>query len=265
MAQLKIVSFNLWKNEGRFEQRIERIVTGLSAINADVIALQECFYAPALGIDVVETIARRCAMHFVRAPLRAKRRLHPISATKMTTPATQVETRSDMAILTRTPVTDVEVVMLPEDTRDGQRALLMATLPLRNRSVRLGCTHLTHLRDGDAVAVRHRQAAAIAQCIVRFDHQPFVLMGDLNARMTDGELGSLYNNPALGLDSRLHAASMPIVTAPADGTIDHILLFGSAPGWQHLTRENKLQPLPARPEDWASDHPAIFARLEFPE
>lgn len=265
MAQLKIASFNLWKNEGHFEQRIERIVSGLSALNADVIALQECFYAPALGIDVAEAVARRCAMHLVRAPLREKLRIHPATTTKMTTSATQVESRSDMAILTRTPVTDVEVVMLPADTRDGERALLMATLPLRSKNVRLGCTHLTHLRDGAAVAVRHRQADAIAQCIMRFDHQPFVLMGDLNARITDGELGSLYNSPSLGLESRLHGASMPISTAPADGSIDHILLFASVPGWQHLTREIRLQPVPTQPDDWASDHPAIFSRLEFPE
>jgi endonuclease/exonuclease/phosphatase family metal-dependent hydrolase len=257
MAQLKIVSFNLWKNEGHLEQRIERIVAGLSALKADVIGLQECFYAHELGIDVALDIAQRCSMHLVRAPLRGKPRVHNGVA--------QLATRSDMAILTRTPATDVEVMMLPEDTRDGDRALLMATLPLRNKCIRLGCTHLTHLRDDAAVAVRRRQAAAIMQSIALNDRQPFILMGDLNARITAYELEPLYNSPLLGMESRVHAASMQPAIAPADGTIDHILMFGAAPDWQHLTREVKLQPLPTQPNAWASDHPAIYARLEFPE
>jgi endonuclease/exonuclease/phosphatase family metal-dependent hydrolase len=257
MGQLKIASFNLWKNEGDLELRLERIVAGLAALNADVIALQECFHAPALGIDVVHEIARRCSMHFVRAALREKPRVH--------NGAVQAVTRSDMALLTRTPVTDVDLVRLPQDARDGERALLIATLPLRSQKVRLGCTHLTHLRDDAAVAVRHQQADAIAQCISREDYQTFVLMGDLNARIADAELCSLYNHPALGLESRVHAASMPAGIAPADGSIDHVLLFSSAHQWQHLTRESRLQPLPAQPGTWASDHPAIFARLEFPE
>lgn len=248
MGLLRCLSFNIWKNEGDYPRRMAAIAALLRALKPDVVALQECFVAPALGIDSARTLAGK-AWHLTRYPARAKRRWHD---------GDWRDSRSDMAILSREVPLASGMVALPGDPRDGERGLLWADLPIAGGRIRLGCTHLTHLHDDTAQAVRKAQAAAVMAALTG-DGSPAILMGDLNAASTDPALAAMFGHPALCPQAR-DCAKAPGGDAPANGAIDHVLLFAATVGQRMVSRRIAATPdISGHP----SDHPAILAEIAF--
>jgi endonuclease/exonuclease/phosphatase family metal-dependent hydrolase len=252
MERLRCLSFNLWKNEGRFEERLEKLLGLLPEIDADVIALQECFVAPDLGIDVAASIARSCRLHLTRGELREKSRLHDGQDTL---------SRSDMAILSRAAPETIELIHLPVDDRDGERALLLISLPFANELLHIGCTHLTHLRDEAGQRTRRTQAQALADMLCRRDASTTILLGDLNARAGDVDLDPIMAGYRLHPASAALAAKAPCAFSPADGARDHILLYSSENERWTVSRDVVLAPDENDADAGPSDHPAILANL----
>jgi endonuclease/exonuclease/phosphatase family metal-dependent hydrolase len=236
-VKLRCVTFNIWKNEGDYPRRMAAIRALLRQHAPDVVALQECFVAPALGLDSADYIADG-AYYITRFAARAKPRWHD---------GTWIESRSDMALLTRTPPLAKKSVALVEDPRDGERGLLWADLPLAG-GLRVGCTHLTHLQDPAAQAIRAEQASALIAALTAGPDR-VVLMGDLNAVSTSPDLAAIFGHP------NLRGVSAPV------GAIDHILLFSAEPG-----PRIEEQRIIASPDAFnhPSDHPALHAELVLP-
>lgn len=250
MAVLRAVSFNLWKNDGRFADRMRRILSGLVALNADIIALQECFFAPAADIDVASQIAHRCNLQLARAAQREKPRLHGTGL---------LDSRSDLALLTKEHHSVATCIALPEDPRDGERRLLIANLIWEGRPLRIGCTHFTHLADGQPL--RRAQADAAVTALLSDPGCTTLFMGDLNGTAAAPELAGLFQHP------RLHPECVAQAQTAASGgrvggAIDHVLLF---PALGECWRYDRQIMLPPDPEDLPggpSDHPAILCNLE---
>lgn len=255
MESLRCLSFNLWKNEGRFEERLDRLVKLLPGIGADIIALQECFTAEELGIDVAASIADACGLHLSRAKLREKIRIHN---------GRPVVSRSDMAVLSREEAISSELIQLPADPRDGERALLKVSVQLRNGLLHVGCTHLTHLRDEAAVTVRKAQAEAIAAILLDGRPSSALLLGDLNARAGASELDALLAHPRLHPASAALAIKAPCGVAPGDGSLDHILVLPAMGETIEVGREILFSPDSADPDSGPSDHPAILTDMVWP-
>ena len=81
--------------------------------------------------------------------------------------------------------------------------------------LRLGCTHLTHLQDAPAQAVRQAQAAALPAALLA-GQGAALLLGDLNATVDAPALAPIFGHPRL------------IPCDPDRQMIDHILLFATA-------------------------------------
>jgi endonuclease/exonuclease/phosphatase family metal-dependent hydrolase len=252
MERLRCLSFNLWKNEGRFEERLEKLLKLLPEIDADVIALQECFVAPDLKIDVAASIARACGLHLTRGELRQKTRLHDKQDTL---------SRSDMAILSRAAPETIELIHLPTDSRDGERALLLISLPFANELLHIGCTHLTHLRDAAGQRTRMAQAHALADMLSNRQPSTTILLGDLNARAGDVDLDPIMARRRLHPVSAALAVKAQCAISPADGSLDHILLYSSDNEQWTVSRDVILPPDEDDPDAGPSDHPAILADL----
>ena len=246
MSVLRCLSFNIWKNEGDYPRRMAAIAELLRELQPDVVALQECFVAPSLGIDSAKALVGK-TWHLTRYPARAKRRWHQ---------GAWQDSRSDMAILSRVVPLASGMVELPPDLRDGERGLLWVDLPTAGGHIRLGCTHLTHLHDEAAQAVRKAQAEAAIAALTA-DGSPAILMGDLNAVSSDPALAAIFSHPGLSAEAR-ECALTPSGEAPANGAIDHVLLFAPAAGQRFVSRR-----IAAAPDmsGYPSDHPAILAEI----
>jgi len=233
---LRCVTFNIWKNEGDYPRRMAAIDALLRQHRPDVVALQECFVAPDLGLDSAAFLAGE-DYHLTRYPARAKPRWHE---------GGWVASRSDMAILSRMAPVASGGLALAEDPRDGERGLLWIDLPVAG-GVRLGCTHLTHMQDAGAQGVRKAQAAALLDALLA-GRETVLLLGDLNATVDAPALAPIFGHPRL------------IPSEPDRQAIDHILIFAT----QDAARVNN-QCVIAAPDaiNHPSDHPAIMAEIEF--
>lgn len=250
MATLRVLSFNLWKNEGRFQERMQLLADLLPGLRADILALQECFVAPALGIDVAASLASFCNSQLARGEQRRKPRQHDGNVH---------DSRSDLAILTRLSIESTTITALPNDPRDGERNLLMNMLRYDGSSLCVACTHFTHIADGDSV--RRQQAEAVVGALLADDTRTSLLMGDLNAPATSPALAGLIDHPRLQPDCREQALAVA-GCGRTGGAIDHVLLFpAQGERWQ-VTRRLVLPPDASDPDAGPSDHPAILSELE---
>ncbi len=247
MVRLRCLTFNIWKNEGQFARRMAAIADLVAWHAPDVVALQECFVAPALGVDAALGVAGD-AYHVTRFAARAKERWHL---------GAPCASRSDMAILTR----DMPLVTgrhaLPEDARDGERGLLWVDLPVGGLRIRLGCTHLTHLHDQAAEGIRRQQAACIAAVLLH-DVEAAILMGDFNATSGDAALVPIFHERTLCPVAR-DMAQVRAGAVPANGAIDHVLAFSRHGTARLIDRRMVCTPDAA---GFPSDHPAILAEIE---
>lgn len=250
MAPLRCLTFNIWKNEGDYPQRTRAIAALLRAHRPDVVALQECFIAPALELDSAVTVADGL-YHVTRMPARTKPRRHE---------GAWCDSRSDMVILTREAPLACGTTALPADPRDGERGLLWVEIAFGTGTVRIGCTHLTHLQDVAAHAVRARQAEAALAALVA-SPGPWILMGDLNAASDAPSLAPIFGDSRLCASSRVLAAPPP-GPRPENGAIDHVLLF-AAPGSNARMLARRIIAAPDR-DGFPSDHPAVLAEITLP-
>lgn len=248
MARLRCLTLNTWKNEGDYPRRVAAIAALVRAQAPEVVALQECFVAPSPGLDSAAAVAGG-DWHVTRMPARAKRRAHG---------GAWVESRSDMAILSRGVPIASGTVSFPTEARDGDRGLVWADFEREEGQVRVACTHLTHLQDAAAQAVRAAQAAAAVQLLTSFPG-PSVLMGDLNAASDDPALAPIFTDPRLCPASEAFAAP-PAGPWPDSGAIDHVLLFAPDRARARMVR----RAIVAAPDEhgFPSDHPAILAEIE---
>lgn len=246
------VTYNLWKNEGRFAERLDRICASLAELDADFIALQECFFAPDLAIDVAQSVSEACSMHLTRMPQRAKARQHG---------GQSVASRSELALLSRTAPDTATSHALPADARDGERGLLIANFAVEGGRLRIGCTHLTHLRDDAARTVRRHQAGEVVSRLLDDDDCTALLMGDLNAHADAPELGSAVCHPRLHEGAAVQARKSAACDL-AGGALDHALLYPAARETWLYHRQVAIHPDAADPDAGPSDHPAIMAHIE---
>ena len=250
MVLLRCLSFNIWKNEGDYPRRMAVIAALLREHQPDVVALQECFVAPALGINSARALAE-VGYHPTCFPARAKLRQHG---------GVWQASRSDMAILTRDKPVACSMLELPPDQRDGERGLLCIDLPIKSGRIRVGCTHLTHLQDAAAQAVRREQADAVMGALLD-GRAAAILMGDLNASSDDPALAPIFDHPLLCRTAR-ELSRRPAGLAPGNGAIDHVLLFAPGPLLRMTSRHVIAAPDPDDPAGGPSDHPAILAEIE---
>lgn len=169
---LKVVTFNIWHNQGDWAARLPLLVAAIRAADPDVIGLQEVLEDAAVGLpNQAQTLAEALggySVHFVSTD--------PDGAPR----------RYGNAILSRLPVTEVDSRKL--QPLDDYRTALRVRVALGGRSVDVVNTHLAWQED--AAAVRARQIADLVSMLPQ-DGTPLVVMGDFNAVQEDAGLAAL--------------------------------------------------------------------------
>lgn len=252
---LRVVTLNLWKNEGQFARRQTLIREGLEALAPDIVFLQECFAAPDLGIDVARSLAAHLNMACHPAPARAKLRRHDGAV---------VSSTSGLAVLLRGPAT-ARTFSLPSVAADGERiAQCVDVTP----DLRLLNLHLTHLQGAEADAMRRQQITTALDWAYEPNGPDVLVAGDLNAFASDLALDSLFRASKADRGPSEAAADAPTFQGERPGeahpasAIDHCVVLRGRGGWRIREYGRGLNQADATSGIYPSDHAAVLVTLE---
>ncbi|WP_296170532.1 endonuclease/exonuclease/phosphatase family protein, partial [uncultured Brevundimonas sp.] len=160
--QFKLITFNIWHNQGDWAARLPLLIAALREQNADVIALQEVLEDAAVGLpNQAQTLADALGgyqMYFV------------------STDAEGAPRRYGNAILSRLPVLQHDWKKL--EPLDDYRTAIRVRVAVDGRPIDVVNTHLAWQQD--AAAVRARQIADLMGWLPQ-DGTPLVVTGDFNA------------------------------------------------------------------------------------
>lgn len=267
---LRFVSFNmlhggmssgLWGDGERLDARLDVAATGLGALDADVIGLQEAStgfrrgnvaarLGAKLGFDVVE--AGSTSLLFGGAFLGF------LSSAVLAMD-------EGPAIASRFPIARVTRTLLPQCHAFYRRVLLCAEVCTPWGPVE---TCSTHLNGSEC------QAAGVdAQLRARPRGVPIVLMGDLNA--TEETPGLRLLRERSGLIDTFRAANprlpgytdnqeLDIEHATADERVDFVLMAPATGGRGDVVRSRVVLDRPVRHDGaplWSSDHYGVLSEL----
>lgn len=168
VSRLRVVTFNLWGEQGPFQKRFPLCIEGLRELSPCVVALQEVREIPGTLCNTALQIAEALGMSHVFGP-----------ATEW---GGGVE---GLAILSRFPIVKHFITELPHARSEERRILLWAELKTPWGIVLCGTTHL-HYRMTDGIA-REDQVEAVDR-LLKTHAQTLspqalltVLAGDFNA------------------------------------------------------------------------------------
>lgn len=218
-----------------------------------MIALQEDLRTADGLTHTALALARALGLQLSWVPARSKLRKVGLRRTLTT---------SGLAVLSRQPVLEQRVLVLPEDPRDGERVAQCVRLPGANGDWWLANLHLTHL--GDRADLRRQQLDAVLEMMGGVaPEQTLVLCGDLNASTEGAEVAGFLQQ------GTLHDAfaRIPKVThvyaAGADRNLDHILFRPASGQRVAVGFVGVVLDRPDAHGVWPSDHRGVCADLLF--
>ena len=182
MLSMRIVTWNLWWRFGPWEERQPAIRAELVDLDPDIVLLQEVF-ADDDGRDQASELADAIGASVAR-----------------TVDAEGRPQRFGNAILSRWPILDTEMVVLPgPDGEPSHRSALLAQVDTPNGRQPFAVTHLAW--QYDASALRLAQLDAVVDLVDRHrsddaEAPPPVLGGDFNAVPDSDEIRRLTGRSA---------------------------------------------------------------------
>jgi endonuclease/exonuclease/phosphatase family metal-dependent hydrolase len=189
MADLRVVTLNLWGIEPPLDARLQLAARQLRALAPDVVCLQEVRPLDGRsGRTTAEVLAGELGMT-----------AHYETAVAWEGTPHLPGGQEGLAVIART-IRDTAVLALPEARPTEARILLSAAVDTTGGPIWVHTTHL-HYRLDDGVAREH-QIMAIDDAIRRFgrdkDSPPQILCGDFNATPDSDEIRFLRGLTTLG-------------------------------------------------------------------
>jgi len=181
---IRIISLNTWKCDGNYLQRIEAIKLQLAQLAPDIVALQECFAAREVNVHTARTLSTHLNMPYQWAPARFKARNFNDN---------MIDSHSGLAILSRFPVQDHQIISLPSAAADGERIAQIVRLEINHNTILIANLHLTHLKG--AQSLRKEQLNSLMEWISEDPSTSYIfLCGDFNAEVDTVPLQFLENS-----------------------------------------------------------------------
>ncbi|MHC5004961.1 MAG: endonuclease/exonuclease/phosphatase family protein [Planctomycetota bacterium] len=232
-ALLRVLSWNIRHGEGADGVDLERVARLIRAVGPDVVLLQEvderCGRSG--SVDQARFLGERLGMHHAFAPFMD-----------------YDGGRYGLAVLSRLPLVDREVVPLPAGRHEPRSALAVTIRPDETTPpLTVINVHFDWLEDDEA---RFAQAQAILRWQARLEH-PVVLGGDLNARPGDRTVKLARERFPVGPPPSEQRATFP--AHRPDREIDYVLAR-PAGAW-------RLDLYTVIEETVASDHRPVLAVL----
>jgi endonuclease/exonuclease/phosphatase family metal-dependent hydrolase len=208
---MRILTLNIWKNDGDFPARLAELPKAMLALNPDVIVLQEVYQDETM--DVGADLATRCGFQSCHAIARVKMRGDQVSS-------------SGLAILSRWPIASSLRLDLPSSDADGGRAALQANIHTADGVIRIVNLHLSHLAGAQGDALRQSQWAFVQSQARNGFAGPIIWAGDFNARPDTDWLLAQISQSILHC-SGAHLTGQTSLRDRPDALIDHIIVAGA--------------------------------------
>ena len=169
---ISVLSLNIWNNDGPWKERAERIRAWIDRLEPDLVGFQEVLVGP--GTDQArELLPDGWAVEWARAVDFWK----------------DASLGFGVAVASRWPLRDREVLELPDNGDGERRVALTATVDAPVGPISFTCTHLNfRLHHGN---VRERQVVALGDMALRRRPRggfPPVVVGDFNAEPDSSEI-----------------------------------------------------------------------------
>ena len=164
--KFKIATFNIWKDEGAFPKRIQKMPEFLDKL--DCICFQEDYDSEEFCSS--DTINKSLSLEKTTLPIRKKNRNGVVSS-------------SNLTILSRTKPIKVDSLIFDKDG-DDERGALIVELEQDDKKILVLNTHLTHLDHKKRIAHIYQIKAYLDS--LRADL--VILCGDMNAVPTSKEV-----------------------------------------------------------------------------
>lgn len=250
---MRVLSLNTWKCDGDYTHRLALMAQGLHSQEPDVVLLQEVFASEEGLYDTAQHLAQALSLTCLRAPSRRKPR---------EVQGRVVASSCGLALLTRLPVLQTQVLELPNTPEDGERIAHITQLSSQGQLFWVANVHLTHLPA--AAELRQEQISTVATALnQRGPNQPAIMGGDFNASIDSPEIAPFLSGPHAW--SNAFAGQHKRTHRTPDGQwldIDHFLLRGGNT-WVVNAAQTILPTGHDTPEANASDHAALLMDLGF--
>lgn len=239
--RLKVVTFNIWHDRENWPARLPLILEALRQADADVIALQEVLQDGERLPNQARTIAEALGYGW----------------TFCSTDAADQPRRYGNAVLTRLPILQQQWKAL--EPLDDYRTALRVRIDVQGRPVDIVATHLHHTPEG--TAIRERQVADLLTWLPS-DGTPRIVLGDLNAAITNPELAGLRPQGVVSAlpavhPERANETTLNVAMGHRSDQIDHILV-----DTDRFTLESaQIFANQAVRGIWPSDHFAVAATV----
>jgi endonuclease/exonuclease/phosphatase family metal-dependent hydrolase len=180
---VSVLTLNLWHDSGPYLARRALVREWIGALDPDVIGFQEALRAP--GFDQVRDLLDGTAYHVEFAAAS------PFWRDRKRAPGTREATEFGNAIASRWPISERDVLVLPDNGDGEMRCALSVTVaaPPPVGAFSVTCTHL-HWKFHHS-AVRERQVVAACDRVLarrRREAFPPLLIGDFNAEPESAEI-----------------------------------------------------------------------------
>lgn len=167
---MRVLTLNIWHDAGPWLARLNAIRSGLQSLNPDIVGFQEV-----LNLEDLQ-------QH-----LRLSEGLgYDACFGKASTTRGMGEFGN--AILSRWPITDELVTMLPTEEGDETRSVLRCLIDAPSGVLAVFCTHLSYRMEQGSI--RTRQIEAL-KALVTQTGLPSVVIGDFNAASETPEMAQL--------------------------------------------------------------------------
>lgn len=239
--RLTVVTFNIWHDRENWPARLPLILDALRQVDADVIALQEVLQDGELLPNQAQTIAQALGYDWTFSSVDAE----------------DQPRRYGNAVLTRLPILQQDWKALAP--LDDYRTALRVRIDVQGRPVDIVATHLHHTPEG--TAIRERQAADLLAWLPT-DRTPRIILGDLNAAITNPELAALRPEDVVSALPAIHpdqanATTLNAAMGHRSDQIDHILIDTN----RFTVDSAQIFADRAVRGIWPSDHFAVAATL----
>lgn len=264
MRPLRVMTLNIWNDDGPWQDRSELIREQISELDPDLIGFQEVLRGE--NLDLLEELLTGTDYHrdFVRATSDWPRQGVVLGN----------------AVVSRWPIQDRQEVVLPTTPGHEGRAALICSIDSPVGEITFASTHLSWRLDQGYI--RERQVAVIAECLdytLMETQFPPIIVGDFNTVSDSTEVRFLTGKHSFGgrsfflRDAWAHAGDgtqgftwtmknpyLPSWLAP-ERRIDYI--FVGLPTMDGLGDILSCRIVCDQPENgvWPSDHFGLLAEL----
>jgi len=243
MSPLRILTYNTWKCDGRYPQRLTGIRQQLSSIDLDILMLQEVFRSEDGEYDTLAGLMRNWS--------NANCLFHPARKKVRKLDGREVISESGLAIVSRLHIKDSGAFRLPVTTDDAERYCQWCVIEKDQQDLLLMNTHLTHLENQQSL--RKAQFQSLINFIRSSKHSVAVIAGDMNAKpeqlVIDKNLTCVFQ--------KFESNTLNIGNPQC---LDHLYLFSENSGFSRWN-DHKVLLDQKQSGYYLSDHKAVYAEL----